>query len=558
MATTSFSLSPSFDSSDSDASDVAKKKDDSARRPPAPPRQLFTCSWSECYVAGKLHGCQFPGLQPQDKCPFIGCDSGPFHHGCQTGWEMAQYLHDFPAGDPSQCCYEAGINGSKHCMKHHSFGNLAAAATGQRKQVSDATMEAAKTKGKETKAEQKQKLHSFVEKQTLDNIVLTRDKKDVASLAGVPWHNLTVDMKKSFMRDNCVAIPHSMRTNNDLGKVVANHLHGSDITIAVASTAAKKKNDATIPTCITQIVGTMIRVINAIVGCQAAYKATKGTNDREDQDTHRPKIAAWEQLSLYYNSDEEKLGEISPSVSHKMVGMDIPNDAGCEYDSLNADEMKEVVNYLNAQYRSARNSKSHVSGCHGGLEAHVKGKKWLLYYDYIMKEEGNENLSTFAFPVLPYGVVCTSTDDGTTTHKKRRFRKNSSSASERSYSTPGSGATATTAGEATVCAMAAVETRMVTLNDSEEFMQSQRKKAELARLKSEINRMNSKYNQLGSDYCDAKKDGKRSKLRELKVERNGLKSEKRMAEKNYSELKISLGYESPECSSASSPSEDED
>ena len=554
----SFSLSPSFDSSDSsDTGDVARK-DDSTH---CPPRQLFTCAWSECYVAGTLHGCIFPGLQPQDKCPHIGCNSGPFHHGCQTGWEMAQYLHDFPTGDPSQCCYESGINGSKHCMKHHSFGNIAAcsslpAATGQQ-QVRIEMTEAAKTKGKETAAEKKLKLQAFVEKQSLENIVLTRDKKDVATLAGAPWHTLTVDMKKSFMKDNGVAIPHTMRTNTDLGKVVANHLHGSDITIAVASTAAKKKNDATIPTCITQMVGTMIRVINTIVGCQAAYKATKGTNDREDQDTHRPKIAAWEQLSLYYNSDEEGLGEISPSVSHKMVGMDIPDDAGYEYDSLNADEMKEVVNYLNAQYRSARNSKSHVSGCHAGLEAHVKGKKWLLYYDFIMKEKGNENLGTFAFPVLPTGAVRTSTDDGTT-QKRRRVRKNSSSASERSYSTPGSVAATTTASEATVCAMAAVETRMVTLNDSEEFMQTLRSKAELARLKSEINRIVSKYNQLGNDYCDAKKNGKRIKLRELKVARNGLKSEKKMAEKNYSELKTSLGYESPECSSASSPSEDEE
>ena len=554
----SFSLSPSFDSSDSsDTGDVARK-DDSTH---CPPRQLFTCAWSECYVAGTLHGCIFPGLQPQDKCPHIGCNSGPFHHGCQTGWEMAQYLHDFPTGDPSQCCYESGINGSKHCMKHHSFGNIAAcsslpAATGQQ-QVRIEMTEAAKTKGKETAAEKKLKLQAFVEKQSLENIVLTRDKKDVATLAGAPWHTLTVDMKKSFMKDNGVAIPHTMRTNTDLGKVVANHLHGSDITIAVASTAAKKKNDATIPTCITQMVGTMIRVINTIVGCQAAYKATKGTNDREDQDTHRPKIAAWEQLSLYYNSDEEGLGEILPSVSHKMVGMDIPDDAGYEYDSLNADEMKEVVNYLNAQYRSARNSKSHVSGCHAGLEAHVKGKKWLLYYDFIMKEKGNENLGTFAFPVLPTGAVRTSTDDGTT-QKRRRVRKNSSSASERSYSTPGSVAATTTASEATVCAMAAVETRMVTLNDSEEFMQTLRSKAELARLKSEINRIVSKYNQLGNDYCDAKKNGKRIKLRELKVARNGLKSEKKMAEKNYSELKTSLGYESPECSSASSPSEDEE
>ena len=546
-------LSPSFNSSDSDSEPRRRTTSTS----PTPPRQLFTCSWSECYVGGKLHGCMFPGLQPQDKCPHSGCDSGPFHHGCQTGWEMAQYLHDFPNGDVSQCHYESAANGSKHCMKHHSFGNLAARSLPDKATKTHDEMEAAKTKGKETAAEKKKKLQAFVEKQSLENIVLTHDKKDVASLAGVPWYNITVDTKKSFMKDHGVAIPHTMRNNSELGKVIANHLHGGDITISVASTAAKKKNDATIPTCLTQILGTMIRIINTIVGCQAAYKAMKGTNDREDQDTHRPKIAAWEQLSQYYNSDEEALGEISPAVQHLMVGLDIPNDVGCDYDSLNADEMKEVINYLNAQYRSARNSKSHLSGCHQGLEAHVKGKKWLLYYDHMMKEEGNQNLGTFAFPVLPDAVIRTSTD-AVPTRKQRRLRKNSSSASDRSYSTPGSDETMT-ATEATVRAMASVESRMVGLNESEAFMQASRGKAELSRLLAEKNSITNKYNQLGGVYCQAKKDGgEKRRLRELKLERNGLKSQKRMAEKNYSEAKISLGYESPDCSSASSPSEDED
>jgi hypothetical protein len=54
----------------------------------------YSCAWSECYVAGKLIGCTLPGVEPHDHCPVKGCRSGPFHHCCQTGWEMAQYLHD--------------------------------------------------------------------------------------------------------------------------------------------------------------------------------------------------------------------------------------------------------------------------------------------------------------------------------------------------------------------------------------------------------------------------------------------------------------------------------
>jgi hypothetical protein len=134
---------------------------------------------------------------------------------------------------------------------------------------------------------------------------------------------------------------------------------------------------------------------------------------------------------------------------------------------------------------------------------------------------------------------------------------NSSSASDRSMSTPGSGETITAAG-ATISAMESVQARMNGLNDSEEFIQAVRGKSELSRLKSEINLSKAKYDKLGGEYLVAKKAGERRKMKEIQNERNGLKSERRMAEKNYAELKTTTGYESPACSSASSPSESED
>ena len=142
---------------------------------------------------------------------------------------------------------------------------------------------------------------------------------------------------------------------------------------------------------------------------------------------------------------------------------------------------------MKAQYRLARNAKTQVSGCHDGLAAHVKGKMWLLYYDHLLNEEGNMELGTYAFPLLPEGVSQTSTDDGITP-KWRRVRKNSSSASNQSFlSTPSSGYSNT---------MSAVEARMTGLNSSENFMQSVRAKTELSRLKMEIDKFNTEYNHL--------------------------------------------------------------
>ena len=212
---------------------------------------------------------------------------------------------------------------------------------------------------------------------------------------------------------------------------------------------------------------------------------------------------------------------------------------------------------MKAQYRLARNAKTQVSGCHDGLAAHVKGKMWLLYYDHLLKEEDNSELGFYAFPLLLEGVSWTSTD-ADITPKRHRVRKNLSSASNQSFlSTPSSGYSNITAAGATITAMSAVEERMTGLNSSENFMHSVRAKTELSRLKTEINKFNAEYNHFGSEYLVAKNAGKVRIMKELKGKRNGLKSEIKMAEKNYTELKTNLGYESPECSSASSPSENE-
>ena len=98
------------------------------------------------------------------------------------------------------------------------------------------------------------------------------------------FHGLNSEMKKDFIRDNGVTILQTMCNGADLGKVIANHLSGSSIITAIASTSAKKKTAASIPVCVVAL-GTMFCVVNTIIGCKMAYMATKGTNDREDQDT---------------------------------------------------------------------------------------------------------------------------------------------------------------------------------------------------------------------------------------------------------------------------------
>ena len=141
----------------------------------------YKCAWSECYVAGNLMGCLILDAEPKD-----GCKSGRFHHCCQTGWEMARYLHDFPVGDPGQCTYESGHR-TKYCMQHHTFGPLTKHPLSQEETEKIAVSEASKAMAKDNHAAKKKKSQEFIEKQTLDNIVLKSDRKDVESIGGVSW-----------------------------------------------------------------------------------------------------------------------------------------------------------------------------------------------------------------------------------------------------------------------------------------------------------------------------------------------------------------------------------
>jgi len=115
---------------------------------------------------GAVMGCLCPELVPCDKCAHLGCSSPLFHHCCQTEWEMAQYLNDYPGGDPGQCKYESG-HGSKYCMTHHPFGALAAPRMMAADEAGkDEMKKAAQLKNKAVSSGKKKQLMDFAKKQT--------------------------------------------------------------------------------------------------------------------------------------------------------------------------------------------------------------------------------------------------------------------------------------------------------------------------------------------------------------------------------------------------------
>ena len=231
---------------------------------------------------------------------------------------------------------------------------------------------------------------------------------------------------------------------------------------APGSTAA-----ATKPTCIAMDL-TLFHIINTIVACKVAFMATKAANDCDDQDSHKPKQVAWETMANYYNdTSNNDLDIISLDAVNDLVGCDVPVDYPARFDILNYDELKEVSAYINVHYRKARNAKTQKS-----IAAHCQGKIWLIYYDALLRVDGNMELDCFAFPQLPADIVRMSTSH--VTPLMRRGGRTADRHSETplgvsSFSHSLSASSRETATSATVSAMAAMESRLDSLKDTENY-----------------------------------------------------------------------------------------
>ncbi len=105
--------------------------------------------------------------------------------------------------------------------------------------------------GKETAHSKKSKeMVLFVERQTLENVVLTSDKSDVAKLGRTKNF---VESQDCFFEEDELMILQTKRTAGDLGSVIANSLNSKGYRAAFALEMTKKSGHAaasTKPQCI--------------------------------------------------------------------------------------------------------------------------------------------------------------------------------------------------------------------------------------------------------------------------------------------------------------------
>jgi hypothetical protein len=301
--------------------------------------------------------------------------------------------------------------------------------------------------------------------------------------------------------------------------------------------------------------GTLYRIANTIIEKKAAFIETKNAHDQGDQDTRRAKQMAWEVLSNHYSSGTKSLDKLSPLPKDKLLGHGIPSNisASTHCDTLDLDEFQECVSYLLAHYREARNDQT-KSGYHHDFSDCVKGKKWLLYFYYVLVELGDRDLSNCAYPTLNDDVMRTSDKpqqklkDSLRTIRRSPTSERSMSASPTMMSLSlRNGKQA--AVNATAYAAASIESKNEELRKNEGFDR-------MIMMKDKEERTALKYTALKEKRkcCKTKIDSGNATKRDLDAINAmllSLKKKRRKYEKEYERLKKDIGYDSPDVSDVS-------
>lgn len=499
------------------------------------------------------------GVPMKDVCSDEGCNI-MFHHACQTEWEFHQYRLKYPEGDPSKCAYDS--DGKKKCMRHHPFSALAMSTAvpdvqfgphhndefedyANVEQNEDKTPKKGKSNNintpakltKQQKTEQKQQRMQLLRTMTTEAVVLNDAGDDVESIGGINWSKLGKEEKLVFIQANKISTSQALRNTADLGKNIANHINAGSFQNHIKSKIKQKKADITKPLCITKA-GTMWRLGNTLLKYKESYIALREINDRDEQDTRQAKPVAYETLHKgYHLANDEDLNRLSPTVGDSLVGFGIPPDVCTDYDELPLAEFKECIGYLNACYRQARNKQT-ASGNHSPISRHTGGKIYLIYWDTCLREIGGD-FQMCAFPELDKKMQRSTNTAGI---PKRRVRRGSSSASERSLSPlPNNNVRAgrAQAAEATEEAADAIRERNSEMTYHIKFDRMMKMKKDARAAEENIEGLKRKYKAARQDNKD------RSYLDRVRKKRDGIKSDLRACLQEYNRIKLEIGYTSP-------------
>ena len=373
---------------------------------------------------------------------------------------------------------------------------------------------------------------------------MTEKGDDVETLGVRKWSDLKVYVMTAFLTANNIPIAQDLRLGKDLGKNVTNEINCTGYKQKMKATRSKKRGGTSKPECIKND-GTLYCVINVMILKKEQVIIIKEAHDKDDQDSRKPKGVAFGILYADYCTIDEDLERFSPAGGNALIGYSVTESILERYDALTLDEFKEVLNFIQAVYRAARNEKN-LSGNHGDFGAAVGGKVYILYLHHCLIELGDKGFESCYYPELGENTKRTSSAGRYVPLNNNRSRKSQGSTStERSLSpypdNDNFRSRKFSAVEATEQAAAAIVWREQERGSVEKFEVMLKMKSNAQFYEKKLSKLKRKYTQCKVDGCDEgtlveiRDDGKYAK-----------KMSKHYAQK-YNEMKDAMNYNSPEC-----------
>ena len=185
---------------------------------------------------------------------------------------------------------------------------LAATTPAKKKQgKKQSTAASAKKPGrKKPTDEQKRKQLAWIKGKNIDDVVLDAAGEIVVTIGNAPFKNMSVALRREFVRANNIQVAHMHRNKDGYGTVIVNHMKARKYQHGIKAPAKKKSPPAlTRPAFVTKE-GTFYRMVEVMTSpaYRACYIATLNPYDRanlEDVVKHR---AQWGKLHGGYNDKD--------------------------------------------------------------------------------------------------------------------------------------------------------------------------------------------------------------------------------------------------------------
>ena len=260
-----------------------------------------------------------------------------------------------------------------------------------------------------------QKQRSFARTFTIEDVLLSSDKKTLVSVKGVKMAQIARVHLKEFCKNLGVTSYTSMNMSDmKLSIVNKYNLRGELDMMKTGAQVKKGKVKKGIKPVAVKLNGTIYRIINVFLhdSMRAHYIAAHQPKDKHDLDCRESHDSNWSTMHDMYMDKDGKYDFLDTIGIKSMHGFtkyfkDVSDCISSEYDEITMADFRQCVSFINRQYGQAKR-KNETSGCHDDFWSYVGTKDWILYYHERMMLMNDTNYSNIAFAKLGLKVAKSS------------------------------------------------------------------------------------------------------------------------------------------------------